>query len=152
MPAVGASLTDEDVAKVIDYVRNHFGNAAPATSDPGEIAKLRPDCGDADGPKTQADCAKVESPEAQAFVDSGEMAKLAHIDPAEQQGAIEGALEKLASLTAKSPDLAVSDLTAGYCHVVMREGGGSFAVKERALGDFATRVYSAVNQSSHASK
>ncbi len=148
MPAVGASLKDDEVANVVDYVRNHFGNAAPATSNPTEIGKMRSGVATPMAPRTQADCAKVESPEAQAFVEDGEMAKLVHVEPAEQQSAIDGALDKLAALTAKSPDLAVADLTAGYCHVVASEGAASVAEKARAIGDFATRVYSQAHHTS----
>lgn len=40
MPAFGWSLNDEDVAQVATYVRNAFGNAAPAVSS-ADVARVR---------------------------------------------------------------------------------------------------------------
>ena len=41
MPAAGASLTDQQVADIVNYVRTGFGNTAPANAESGTVAKLR---------------------------------------------------------------------------------------------------------------
>jgi mono/diheme cytochrome c family protein len=40
MPAFGWKLSDEQVASVVTYIRNAWGNAAPAVT-PAEVAKAR---------------------------------------------------------------------------------------------------------------
>ncbi|MCW6512728.1 c-type cytochrome [Lichenifustis flavocetrariae] len=42
MPAVGRSMTDEQVAAVADYVRSHFGNAYPDAVTAAEVKAARP--------------------------------------------------------------------------------------------------------------
>ena len=41
MPAVGAGMSDQEVADVVDYVRNSWGNSAPAGTGAGTVAALR---------------------------------------------------------------------------------------------------------------
>jgi DNA segregation ATPase FtsK/SpoIIIE-like protein len=142
MPAIGASLSDDDIAKVVDYVRNNFGNAAPATSKPSEVETLRKETTTVMAPVEAKDCAKVETPETKALLDDGEVEKLAHVNPAERPQAIDGALKKLGPLAEKSPDKAVADLTAAYCRVVLQEGRASVEERAQAIGDFAVLAYS----------
>ena len=40
MPSYGAQLTDAQVANVLNYIRNSWGNAAPAVS-PDQVGRLR---------------------------------------------------------------------------------------------------------------
>ena len=142
MPAVGASLSDDEIAKVVDYVRNNFGNAAPATSKPAEIATLRKETKTVMAPVETKDCAKVETPETQALLDDGEVEKLAQVNPADRQQAIDAVLKKLGSLTEKAPDKAVADLTAAYCRVVLQEGRGSVEERAQDIDQFAVLAYS----------
>ncbi len=41
MPAIGASMTDEEVADATNYVRQAWGNGAPMTAAPGQVGNLR---------------------------------------------------------------------------------------------------------------
>jgi mono/diheme cytochrome c family protein len=41
MPAFGDSLTDEQVAEVVNYVRSHFDNRYADSMTPDEVARLR---------------------------------------------------------------------------------------------------------------
>jgi mono/diheme cytochrome c family protein len=41
MPAVGAELTDQDVADIVNYVRTAWGNSAPANAQAGDVGTLR---------------------------------------------------------------------------------------------------------------
>ena len=41
MPAFGDSLSDEQVAEVVNYVRNHFDNRHTDTIGPEDVARLR---------------------------------------------------------------------------------------------------------------
>ncbi len=41
MPAVGAEMSDGQVAAAADYVRSAWGNAAPAGAQPGQVAEIR---------------------------------------------------------------------------------------------------------------
>jgi mono/diheme cytochrome c family protein len=145
MPAVGASLSDQEIAEVADYVRNSFGNAAPATSDPTKIAAMRKSVATPMAPAGPNDCAKVQSPEAQAFVADGGAAQLAQAQPIDRIGAVDAALAKLRPLADKSPDVAAADLTAAYCGAILRDGKASQPERARAIGEFAVIAYSEAN-------
>ena len=41
MPAVGAGMTDQEIAEVTDYVRSAWGNKAPAISERGLVSRVR---------------------------------------------------------------------------------------------------------------
>ena len=41
MPAFGDSLTDEQVAEVVNYVRSHFDNHFADSMTPGDVERLR---------------------------------------------------------------------------------------------------------------
>jgi mono/diheme cytochrome c family protein len=41
MPAVGAGMSDEQIAAVVNYVRSAWGNNAPTDAAPGQVARLR---------------------------------------------------------------------------------------------------------------
>ena len=41
MPALGDSLTDAQVAEVVNYVRSHFGNAYPDQVTADDVARMR---------------------------------------------------------------------------------------------------------------
>ncbi len=43
MPAVGANMSDSDIANVVDYVRTQWGNAAPVIKETGLVGKIRGD-------------------------------------------------------------------------------------------------------------
>ncbi len=50
MPAVGAGMTDKDIAEVTNYVRQAWGNAAPATAGGEMVGELRKSTEDLDEP------------------------------------------------------------------------------------------------------
>ena len=138
MPAVGASLSDEDVARVADYVRNSFGNAAPATSEPKNVAAARKSVRTTMAPVEPSDCATIGSPQIQALIDSGAIAKVAGSDPIGRIGAVDDLLEHLKP---PSPTL-LADLTAAYCRASFADNGASHEQRAERIGQLAVLTYS----------
>ncbi len=42
MPSFAGTLSDQQIADVVTYIRTHFGNAYPAAVTPAEVAAARP--------------------------------------------------------------------------------------------------------------
>ena len=131
MPAIGAGLSDQEVARVADYVRNSFGNAAPASADPTEVAKLHTETHTPMAAARLEDCAK---PPSQRFRRPSAVVSsigLAGSEPVDLLPALDALIEKLKPVAEKTPDLVVFDLTAAYCPVLFEEAEGHSAAARR---------------------
>ncbi len=147
MLAIGAGMTDQEVADVTNYVRQTWGNDAPATAQAGQVAELRKK---AVGPMTGArdgQCPDVApAPLAKALADdrtglARELATLNESDLPQHTQRIVATVKKAAPGVAQA-DL-VNGLTAAYCKVV--QGDPSLDGNQRILrlGHFATLAHSA---------
>ena len=58
MPAVGLALSDEEVASVLTFVRNNWGNKAPRVT-PEQVAKIRAEIKDHPDPFTVTELEKI---------------------------------------------------------------------------------------------
>ncbi len=147
MLAIGAGMTDVQIADVANYVRQNWDNKAPPTAEPGMVAKLRADSATAMNPGSAADCRpRTLSQRAlkiskQPIASSDVMAAWTATDVALR---IDGLVSQVRKTAAKTPtaDL-VNGLTSGYCSALVR--AGHLDRKERALqlGHFSELVYSA---------
>jgi len=149
MPAVGATLSDQEVARVADYVRNSFGNAAPASADPNEVAKIRAETHTPMAAVRLEDCAKPQGPEVQALVSGGQLDSLAGAEPVDLLPTLDALIEKLKQVAEKTPDLVVADLTAAYCPVLFKDTKATQPQRADRLGRFATLAYSRVQTLAH---
>jgi mono/diheme cytochrome c family protein len=144
MPAIGAGLSDQDIARVADYVRNSFGNAAPASVDPSMVETLRSDTHTPMAAVRPEDCAKPQLPEVQAQLSGGQLDALTGADPVDLLPALDALIDKLKPVAEKSPDLVVADLAAAYCPVLFKDAKASQPQRADRLGRFATLAYSRV--------
>lgn len=145
MPAVGAHLTDQQVADVVNYVRQAWSNKAPPTAGAGMVGNLRKEtrtmlAGD--------DCTKVTLP------------ALAHAldDPASGVGTLiksttaSNMITNIDAIAAKAKAIApgasraelVNSLTAAYCPMVAAGGAADPAQKAGQLDQFGNLVYTAL--------
>ena len=134
MPAVGANLSDEDIGRIADYVRNRFGNAAPAYSGPDKIAKLRETTHTVMAPASAEDCGKSDSPPVS-------LASVEGSKGSQETPAVDALLATLKPALAKSVDAVVADLTKAYCRASFDESASSKQRAER-IGQFAVLLYS----------
>jgi mono/diheme cytochrome c family protein len=142
MPAVGADLTDAEVANIADYVRNSFGNAAPAATKPSEVATLRAKVRTPMLAIDRADCESPNTSQIKELAADGAIAKLAEGNPVNLLPALDAVLAKLTPADPKQADAFVADLAGAYCQALF--AGAAVAEPARAdrLGRFATLAYS----------
>ncbi len=141
MPAVGASMTDEEVTEAVNYVRNSFGNAAPANAAPGLVAQLRATTrttltGDPTGACGGSDAATKH------LLSTNHLEQqLADMTEANMLSVIDSALPRVrAAHAGDDSDGLVNGLTAAYCSVLTRANVAP-AGRAARLGDFAVLVY-----------
>jgi mono/diheme cytochrome c family protein len=147
MPAIGARMTDKEVADATNYVRAAWGNGAPATAGAGLVGQLRKDTPTVlamslpDGcPKiADASMAKViASPDVQAVLE-----KTTEVNVLQNADVLISKV-KAGVPNAKQADI-INSLTYGYCPVVAANTSlTNAAQKSELLDEFAERVYTQI--------
>ncbi len=143
MPAVGVGMTDKEVADVVDYVRNSFGNAAPATAEAGLVGRLRASTRTvlaANGPNG---CPAVSDKDVVALLSSGGSEALKNAKGDDLLPTIDSLVAKLKKAAPNiNLDTAVNGLTDAYCQVVAADPKASQADRGERLGNFSVLAYS----------
>jgi mono/diheme cytochrome c family protein len=142
MPAIGADLSDADVARIVDYVRNNFGNAAPAATKPSKVAELRAKTRTPMLAASRGDCDTPQTSQVKALVASGEIDKLAKGDPVKLLPGIDELATKLAPANPLQVDAYVTDLTGAYCQALFTGAATAEPARADKLGRFAALAYS----------
>jgi mono/diheme cytochrome c family protein len=144
MPAIGARMSDVDVANAVNYIRASWGNAAPAHAGPGLVGELRADTKTVLAMNDSRGCPPVADPDL-AKVIGGEEAQATL--KATNLGNVLQNSEKLIGLVrqgapkAQQADI-INALTLGYCPVVAADKSRpTQAQKSELLDEFAERVY-----------
>ena len=109
MPAVGVSLSDDQVGNVADYVRNAFGNSAPAGTSVGMVAKLRGETETMMAASAPELCGKPDKDVAAVLKSGGEDA-LKSIHPDDMLPTIDDLLAKLKQASPKFDRSTVVDV------------------------------------------
>ena len=142
MPAVGAGMTDQEVADVTDYVRNAWGNTAPVITERGIVGTSRA--------ATQtmlsgtAPCAEIAQPEIARAIDAaGAAASLKGLRQEDFIPAIDGLLRQIkgAAPGAKDDDL-VNGLTTAFCKAGRDDPSYGKTGWHAVIGSFSSIVYS----------
>ncbi len=144
MPAIGASMTDQQIADVTNYIRQSWGNAAPADAGPGTVGKLR---------KTTFTQMTI-GPDGRCAAPSGIAATIADpktgvtdqlraVTQANMLQTIQQILPKVeaAAPQAKPADI-VNGLTVAWCPIVAADAQIPGSLKVPLLDQFSDRVYS----------
>lgn len=140
MPAVGAGMSDADVAAVANYVRTAWGNDAPADTGAGSVAELRKTTSTMLAGNLEDGC--PASPDSH-FADAA--AGLAGARSPELLDRIQAALPPLRA-AGLADDAIVNGLTAAYCPAALADSGADQALRASRLGNFAVLVYSQLKQ------
>jgi mono/diheme cytochrome c family protein len=139
MPAIGAGMTDEQIAQAVNYVRSAWSNKAPENAQPGDAAKYR---GLMD---TMLAGGKCDTPDPKIVAAVGSASsQLPEVNDA-------NVLLKVNALVAKAKGAGsqaevINSLTAMYCPVVAKAPDLTRAGKSEALGRFAQNVYTSLVQ------
>jgi mono/diheme cytochrome c family protein len=148
MPGVGVGMTDQQVADVTNYVRQSWGNAAPATAGAGMVGTLRAETHTLWNATIPSGCPALAQPEvAKAVADpsTGIAALLQQTNLVNMVPNVDAILGKIeaAAPGVKQNDL-VNALTIAYCPVVLRDPKLPFIEKRVQLDQFGERVYTQI--------
>jgi mono/diheme cytochrome c family protein len=146
MLAVGAGMTDAEIADVSNYVRQQWANAAPPTAAPGMVAALRKETGTA--MNAAAGCSKIGSAAlAAALGDGASSAAAAQLRSVTDANMQERADRLVVYAHTASPRSGKADvvngLTAAYCGVVRADAALDANQKALRLGHFSQLAYMA---------
>jgi hypothetical protein len=150
MPAVGASMSDEDVAEVTNFVRQLGKNAAPGTAEAGTVGKLRKESQTLMNGAPQSSCPPLEDPAVAKAVDaSGIAANLRTMTEAQM---LETARTSVQKVKKERPDIAPASLINGivttYCGTLHADASLAPAERAARIGQFAELVYTEASPSS----
>ncbi len=145
MPAVGAGMSDQDVADVVNYVRQSWGNHAPATAEPGDVGSLRPRTFTAMSIGPDGHCPTVVQPELAAAINNPKLG----INDALRSMTLPTLLTTADHLVTQlktaapgvKPDDIVNGLTIAYCPIVEQDKAVPANLKVAMLDHFSERVY-----------
>jgi mono/diheme cytochrome c family protein len=146
MPAIGAGMSNEEVAEVANYVRQTWANAAPPTAMPGTVAKLRSSNDSWMTAASRGACPRVESPAlVKAMANGGnnglrqQIAGITNTNMPQRTERLVNAA-RAAAPGAKQDEL-INGLTAAYCTVVSNDKALNGNEKSLRLGQFSQLVY-----------
>lgn len=142
MPAVGAGMSDQEVADVTDYIRNSWGNHAPILKDRGGVAAARGQT--ATMLAGSAPCAEIAQPEiARAVGESGAGEALKNLDPENFIPVLTALLPKIkASVPGAKDDDIVNGLTTTFCKVARDNPAYTKVGWHAVIGSFGNVAYS----------
>jgi mono/diheme cytochrome c family protein len=149
MPAVGANMTDQEIADVTDYVRNAWSNRAPVISETGLVGKIRQKTvSSLAGPgatEEHNDPCMVgpDSPSVPAINDPQIDQSLSAITPATMLQTVPSLIQRVRQI---APDKQQADivngLTLAYCRIEAKRAGFRKPNGRDLLNQFSLLVYS----------
>ncbi len=144
MPAIGVSMTDQEVADATNYIRSSWGNAAPAIAGPGQVATLRKQTQTLLAMNLPEGCPKLaESDTARVLSQPDAQQILAATTQLNVLANAEALIKKVKAGAPKATQAdIINSMTIAYCLTVMSDKTLETPVqKSQALDGFAIRVY-----------
>ena len=147
MPAIGARMSDQEVAESTNYVRSAWGNGAPATAGAGMVGELRKVTRTVLAMNSPAGCPKIaEDSTAKVVAEPGVQQIL---QKTTTENLLQNADLLINKMRAGAPKADQADiinsLTLGYCPVVAANTSLTTpAQKSEALDEFSERVYTQI--------
>jgi mono/diheme cytochrome c family protein len=147
MPAIGARMTDQEVADATNYIRTAWGNSAPANVGPGLVGQLRALTTTVLAFNAPGGCPKVADKQTAGVIASPEVQRL--LKSTNEENVLQNATTLIGKVRAAAPKASQADiinsLTLGYCPVVAANPAFTTqAQKSEALDEFAERVYTQI--------
>ena len=147
MPAIGARMSDQEVADATNYVRTAWGNAAPAVAGPGQVATLRKATQTLLAANAPGGCPKIAEGDTARVVAEPDVQAL--LSGTNYQNILHNASLLIGKVRAGAPKALQADiinsLTLGYCPVVMHDTSlASQGQRAEALDEFSERIYTEI--------
>jgi mono/diheme cytochrome c family protein len=146
MPAIGAGMTDQQIADVTNYVRQAWGNTAPPTAGPGMVGDLRKSTVEALYGGTTAECPQISQPDIAAGVSDPKAGIAKALRAMTLANVLQTTEEIVPKLKAAAPNASQADivngLTLAYCPIVRQDPNIPEQRKVTQLDEFSERVYS----------
>jgi mono/diheme cytochrome c family protein len=146
MPAVGATMSDSEVADVVNYVRTVWNNDAHANAEEGMVADLRTRTRTLLAGNRDGGCPVIANSNLAKVID--ETAVRDDLKGLVLPGMLEHIDAILAKVkgTAAADDDIVNALTAAYCPLVLADTALPPAERASLLGNFAELVYGQIRK------
>jgi len=147
MPAIGARMTDQEVADATNYIRAAWGNGAPATAGAGLVGQLRASTQTVLAMNLPGGCPKIADPTMSKLIASPSVQAV--LQKTNDENVLENADTLISKVragvpTAKQADI-INSLTLGYCPIVAdNKTLATQAQKSEMLNEFAERVYTQI--------
>ena len=152
MPAIGASMTNEQVADVANYVRQTWGNGAPATATPGKVADLRKESLTVMANDASHGCPALNQDLSRLISDpaTGIEGKLQGINQANLLENVRAIVGKVKAADKNLPQAElVNGLTAAYCPIVNADASLGVPQRRWYLDRFSQLVYTEALNGGH---
>jgi mono/diheme cytochrome c family protein len=143
MPAVGAAMSDGDIAAVVNYIRTAWDNKAPANAEAGTVADIRSKTHTLLAGNRSGGCPTIADPKLAKLID-GVKGQLQGVDMSNMLPRIDAILPQLKAGGVADDDL-VNALTAAYCSVATANGNNS-AQRATLLGNFSVLAYGQIKK------
>ena len=149
MLAIGAGMSDADVADVANFVRKSWGNDAPATASPDDVRAARPTVDTLMSGERVSGCPAVTPDALAKLVGSPQAplhARLAAITDATLAQDAPGLVADVHKALPKMPTAQlVNGLAAAYCPVVRVDASLDASAKALRIGHFSELAYTQLN-------
>jgi mono/diheme cytochrome c family protein len=146
MPAVGAAMTDAEIAAAVNYVRLSWGNAAPANAEPGLVADLRAKTRTLLAGNAPGGCPPIADPKLAAALQAPALRQqFVGVDQGNMLERVDAILPE-AEATGSTPDAIVNAMTSAYCPALANVPPADRSV---LLGDFSVLAYGQIEQAGH---
>jgi mono/diheme cytochrome c family protein len=147
MPAIGARMTDQEVADATNYVRAAWGNGAPATAGAGLAGELRKATQTIMAMNLPHGCPKIADATMSKVISSADIQSI--LQKTNDENIVENSDELIAKVKAGDPGANQADiinsLTLGYCPFVASNTAlTTQAQKSEMLDEFSERVFTQI--------
>jgi mono/diheme cytochrome c family protein len=142
MPAVGVGLDDQKIADIVNFVRQSWGNHAPANADGAMVAKLRAETKTVMALNLAGGCKTVDDPALAKAVAQPAIKNALSDRKRPLLDRIDAIVPKVkAAAPGATNDAIVNALSDAYCPVVMADTSASAADRIEDFGTFSGLVY-----------
>ncbi|WP_428486085.1 c-type cytochrome [Rhodopila sp.] len=146
MPAVSVGMTDQQIADVTNYVRQSWGNKAPANAGPGTVGKLRATSFSAMNIGPNGHCDTVVQPDLARVINDPKSGIMDALRSMTLENVLQTAGQVVSKVKAAAPQAKradiVNSLTIAYCPIVQANSTVAENQKVAELDNFSERVYS----------
>jgi mono/diheme cytochrome c family protein len=145
MPAIGADMTDQQIADVTNYIRTAWSNRAPATAEPGMVAQIRKQTRSMLGGTNTGGCPSVEPPELAKTINDPQSGIINLMKGITDTNILQNTDQIVKRLRSDNPQATQADilnsLTLAYCPIAAPNGRLATVQSRERFNRFSELVY-----------